>query len=134
MSKSHKSVRSRKLNSKTKKSERSSLSNASVLIKQQAELEAAKVRHKYIEQESEILLKKAALEDDLKLLTSKRDIDEAETKVKTIRNMLDEDLSDNSSNDSEVVQNIIRRRTEEFVSEIMWPYCAYRFETRTTTT
>lgn len=84
-----KSTRSKK--SKSSKSAGSRLSSASaILIKQQADLEAAKVRHKYMEQESELIIKKAALDANLKLLNSQRDVDEAKTRVKTIQVLLDE--------------------------------------------
>lgn len=57
--------------SKSSKSSGSRLSSASaILIKQQADLEAAKVRHKYVEQESELIVKRAALDANLKLLNS----------------------------------------------------------------
>ena len=117
-SKSHKSKSVRSNKSQANGSLRSKSSTASSnLIKHQANLEAAKVRHRYTERESEIMIKRAALEADLKLLNSKRDIDEAETKVKTIRDMLEEDADDEFGNSSLVNQSIIRQRTEEFVTD-----------------
>lgn len=78
-----KSTRSKK--SKSSKYSWLRLSSASaILIKQQADLEAAKVRHKYMEQESELIIKRAALDANLKLLNSQRDVDKAKTRVKTI--------------------------------------------------
>lgn len=109
-----KSTRSKK--SKSSKSAGLSLSSASaILIKQQADLEAAKVRHKYMEQESELIIKKAALDANLKLLNSQRDVDEAKTRVKTIQVLLDEE--EDGSEVSSISEEVTRQRTEQFVRD-----------------
>ena len=99
---------------KSKSSRSSSRSSASaILMKQRADLEAAKIRHKYTEQESELLKKRAALDANMKLLNSQRDLDEAEIRVKTMQELMDEELEE--SEVSLVNEEIIRQRTEEFV-------------------
>lgn len=100
--------------SKSSKSSGSRLSSTSaILIKQQTDLEAAKVRHKYMEQESELIIKRAALDANLKLLSSQRDVDKAKTRVKTMQVLLDEE--EDESEVSSVSEEVTKQRTEQFV-------------------
>ncbi|CAG2211826.1 unnamed protein product [Mytilus edulis] len=102
------------------KTRRSSLesftSHASeMLVKEQVKLEAAKVRLKYTEQEQELTRQKAALDANLEKLVREREVDEAESKVRTIQEALQGSGEDSSTENSDVNDDFVLDRTEQFV-------------------
>ncbi|CAG2244211.1 unnamed protein product [Mytilus edulis] len=102
------------------KTRRSSLesftSHASeMLVKEQVKLEAAKVRLKYTEQEQELTRQKAALDANLEKLVREREVDEAESKVRTIQEALQGSGEDSSTENSDVNDDFVFDRTEQFV-------------------
>ena len=102
------------------KTRRSSLesftSHASeMLVKEQVKLEAAKVRLKYTEQEQELTRQKAALDANFEKLVREREVDEAESKVRTIQEALQGSGEDSSTENSDVNDDFVFDRTEQFV-------------------
>lgn len=68
-----------------------------------------------MEQESELIIKRAALDANLKLLNSQRDVDKAKTRVKTMQVLLDEE--EDESEVSSISEEVTRQRTEQFVRD-----------------
>lgn len=88
-----------------------------MLGKEQVKLEAAKVRLRYTEQEQELTRPKAALDANLERLERERDVDEAESKVRTIQEALQGSGGDSSTEHSEVTDDFVFDRTEQFVTQ-----------------
>ncbi|CAG2247439.1 unnamed protein product [Mytilus edulis] len=118
--KSHRVSKKSDLDYHSTKTRRSSLesftSHASeMLVKEQVKLEAAKVRLKYTEQEQELTRQKAALDANLEKLVREREVDEAESKVRTIQEALQGSGEDSSTENSDVNDDFVFDRTEQFV-------------------
>ncbi|VDI84341.1 Hypothetical predicted protein [Mytilus galloprovincialis] len=118
--KSHRVSKKSDLDYHSTKTRRSSLesftSHASeMLVKEQVKLEAAKVRLKYTEQEQELTRQKAALDANLEKLVREREVDEAESKVRTIQEALQGSGEDSSTENSDVNDDFVLDRTEQFV-------------------
>ena len=94
----------------------SSLSNSSrisvVMLKQKDKAEAAKTRQKFIKQEIELELKKAALQGDLKLLQSNRDVEEAEAELNVIKEAVLSEAEQEKSEDALTDPDIKDYQTE----------------------
>lgn len=105
------------LSTKTRRSSAESFTShaSAMLVKEQLKLEAAKVRLKYTEKEQELARQKAALDADLEKLEREREVDEAESKVQTIQEALQDSSGDNFTENSEVNEDVVMDRTEQFV-------------------
>ncbi|CAC5370201.1 unnamed protein product [Mytilus coruscus] len=82
---------------------------SSHLSRQRAKVEAAKTRAKFAQEEVELMRKQTAIQADMKLLSVKRDIEEAECELR----VLNENFDDCAI--SEPNKQDIQRRTAEFI-------------------
>ncbi|KAL5004086.1 hypothetical protein ScPMuIL_017542 [Solemya velum] len=112
------SVKELKLDSQSLVSKRSARSNisrsSSFYVQQKAKLEAAKVRQKYVEQECLLAQQRADIEVNMKLLQSKRDIEEAECELKVLDQCFDD--HDRRSSEVELIPTK-RERVEQYIEQ-----------------
>lgn len=107
-----------RLSHRTWKSGSNHSSVSSELLRQQIRLETAKIRLRYSKQEADILKKKAELEGDLKIIRTEQEIDEAQSQIKVMNELLD---CDEKSEHSSVSSKGIRHRMAKCV-ELAFQY------------
>ncbi|CAC5370101.1 unnamed protein product [Mytilus coruscus] len=83
---------------------------SSHLSRQRAKVEAAKTRAKFAQEEVELMRKQTAIQADMKLLSVKRDIEEAECELRVLNENFDDDCAISEPNKED-----IQRRTAEFI-------------------
>ncbi|XP_063404237.1 uncharacterized protein LOC134687709 [Mytilus trossulus] len=83
---------------------------SSHLSRQRAKVEVAKTRAKFAQEEVELMRKQTAIQADMKLLSVKRDIEEAECELRVLNENFDEDCAISEPNKEDV-----KRRTAEFI-------------------
>ncbi|VDI02926.1 Hypothetical predicted protein [Mytilus galloprovincialis] len=83
---------------------------SSHLSRQRAKVEVAKTRAKFAQEEVELMRKQTAIQADMKLLSVKRDIEEAECELTVLNENFDEDCAISEPNKEDV-----QRRTAEFI-------------------
>ncbi|CAC5370133.1 unnamed protein product [Mytilus coruscus] len=83
---------------------------SSHLSRKRAKVEAAKTRAKFVQEEVERMRKQTAIQADMKLLSMKRDIEEAECELRVLNENFDDDCAISEPNKED-----IQRRTAEFI-------------------
>ena len=96
----------------------SGLSSASsVLMRQRAKAEAAKVRYKFAKEEAAMLRQQADINVNLKLLKSKRELEAAEAELEAVSNSFCIDVEAKPDGDPRV----IHQRTAEYITNLPQP-------------